>query len=284
MSSLTHARTPPRFWWRLRASAAIAALAGRSLWFYRAGLVISVIVLLVQIFALRTVWTSVYADRGAVAGSGGVTDVPLELQLAYVSLSVVQFWALNGWTVYSLQQRVREGRVGADLARPLGLLWQVVMARVGTILACLPFAAVALLLATAFGGVAGPGGPGALGGYLIAVVLAAVISIQLLVLVDMTSFWTLEVTGIYLSYSLVSRLLSGSLVPLWFMPDWLRVLAGVLPFQATTFTPVAIYLGSLEGAAMWRSLGISAAWVIILALLLRWSWARVVNRVVVQGG
>ncbi|HYI54836.1 MAG TPA: ABC-2 family transporter protein [Microlunatus sp.] len=141
-----------------------------------------------------------------------------------------------------------------------------------------------LLLATAFGGVAGPGGPGALGGYLIAVMLAAVISIQLLVLLDMTSFWTLEVTGIYLSYSLVSRLLSGSLVPLWFMPDWLRVLAGVLPFQATTFTPVAIYLGSLDGAAMWRSLGISAAWVIILALLLRWSWARVVNRVVVQGG
>ena len=96
-----------------------------------------------------------------MSGSGGVATCSLELQLAYVSLSVVQFWALNGWSAYSLQQRVREGRVGADLARPLGLLWQVVMARVGTILACLPFAAVVLLLATAVGGVAGPAGLGA---------------------------------------------------------------------------------------------------------------------------
>ena len=43
-------------------------------WFYRAGLVISVVVLLVQIFALPMVWTSVYADRAAVTGSGGVGD------------------------------------------------------------------------------------------------------------------------------------------------------------------------------------------------------------------
>ena len=100
----------------------------------------------------------------------------------------------------------------------------------------------------------------------------------------MTSFWTLEVTGIYLSFSLVSRLLSGSLVPLWFMPEWLRVLAGLLPFQATTFTPVAIYLGTLTGTAMWRALGISAVWVIILGVVLRLSWHRVLNRVVVQGG
>jgi ABC-type uncharacterized transport system permease subunit len=100
----------------------------------------------------------------------------------------------------------------------------------------------------------------------------------------MTSFWTLEVTGIYLSFTLVSRLLSGSLVPLWFMPEWLRIVAGLLPFQATTFTPVAIYLGTINGAALWRSLGISAAWVVILAVVLRLSWNRVLNRVVVQGG
>ena len=284
MTSLTPPAASLGIRWRLRASVAIARLAGRSLLFYRTGLAISVIVLVVQIYALSMVWTSVYANRGAVPGSGGVGDISIEMQLAYVSLSVVQFWALNGWSAYSLQQRVREGRVGTDLARPLGLLWQVVMGRVGTIAACLPFAAVVLVLATTVGNVSPPAGPGAAAGYLVALLLATVISIQLVVLVDMTSFWTLEVTGIYLSFSLVSRLLSGSLVPLWFMPEWLRVLSGLLPFQATTFTPVAIYLGTLTGTAMWRALGISAVWVIILGVVLRLSWHRVLNRVVVQGG
>ena len=120
MTSLTPPAASSGFRWRLRASVAIARLAGRSLLFYRTSLAISVLVLLVQIYALSMVWTSVYADRGAVPGSGGVGDISIEMQLAYVSLSVVQFWVLNGWSAYSLQQRVREGRVGTDLARPLG--------------------------------------------------------------------------------------------------------------------------------------------------------------------
>ena len=269
---------------RFRASVVIAVLAGRSLWVYRSGLLISAGVLLVQIFALQMVWTWVYAGDSVVDGSGGVGEISLPVQLAYVTLSTAQFWALNHWGVYSLQQRVREGRIGTDLARPLDLLWQVTMGRVGTIAGCLPFALAALLIAMAFGGVVAPASAGALVAYLVALVLATVISVQLVLLLDMTSFWSLEVTGIYLSFTLVSRFLSGSLVPLWFMPDWLRVVAGLFPFQATTFSPVAIYLGVLQGSAMWQALGIAAAWAVVLGVALRLSWGRVLNRVVVQGG
>ena len=117
MTTNAGSRTSPTLWRsRLRASVAIAAMARRSLWTYRAGLVISVGVLLVQIFALQMVWTWVYADQTAVTGSGGAGQIPLTVQLAYVTLSTVQFWALNHWGVYSLQQRVREGRVATDLA------------------------------------------------------------------------------------------------------------------------------------------------------------------------
>ncbi|MFT4165853.1 MAG: ABC-2 family transporter protein [Microlunatus sp.] len=269
---------------RFRASVAIAVLAGRSLWVYRSGLVISAVVLLVQILALRMVWTWVYAGDTAVPGSGGAGEISLPVQLAYVTLSTVQFWVLNHWGVYSLQERVREGRIGTDLARPLDLLWQVTMGRIGTIAGCVPFAMAALVIAMVFGGVAAPASVAALLGYLVALALATVISVQLVLLLDMTSFWSLEVTGIYLSFTLVSRFLSGSLVPLWFMPDWLRILAGLLPFQATTFSPVAIYVGVLQGPAMWQALGVAAGWVVILGVALRLTWGRVLNRVVVQGG
>ena len=68
------------------------------------------------------------------------------------------------------------------------------------------------------------------------------------------------------------------------MPEWLRVLAALFPFQATTFSPVAIYLGVVQGPAMWQALGIAAGWVVILAVALRLSWRRVLNRLIVQGG
>lgn len=273
-------------WWRsrLRASIAIATMAGRSLWTYRVGLVITTVVVLVQIFTLQMVWTAVYADQTAMEGSGQAGQIPLQVQLAYVTLSTVQFWALNPWGIYSLQQRVREGRIASDLARPLGLLWQTTMGQVGAIVGSLPFVFAAVLVAAILGGIAAPASPAALVGYLVSLLLAVVISVQLTLLLDMTSFWSLEVTGIYLSFSLVSRFLSGSLVPLWFMPDWLRILAGLFPFQATTFSPVAIYLGVLTGPGLWQALGIAAGWAVLLAVALRLSWRRILTRIVVQGG
>lgn len=270
------------WWWRLRACAAVARMALRAMLIYRAGLVISVLVLLLQIFALRVVWTSVYADRGSVAGGSG--EIALPTQLAYVSLSTIQFWALNQWSGYSLPQRIREGRVGADLARPVGLLPQLVMARLGATLGGLPFAVAAVPLALLLGGAAPPADFAALTGYLASTLLALVIATSLSVLIELTAFWTLEVTGFWLSYSMVSRFLSGSLVPLWFMPEWLRALATVLPFQATTYSPVAIYLGTIDGAAVWGSLGISVVWVVLLWLVMRLVWSRALRRVVVQGG
>lgn len=139
-------------------------------------------------------------------------------------------------------------------------------------------------LAFLVGGAAGPSGGAALVGYVASAVLALAIATLLGVLVELAAFWTLEVSGFELSYSLVSRFLSGSLVPLWFMPDWLRTLASVLPFQATTYSPVAIYLGAVDGTAIWGSLGLSLLWVAVLATLTRLVWSRAVRHVVVQGG
>lgn len=283
--SLTLRRGSGAGWrWRLRAYAGIAAVAMRTLLIYRASLAISVAVLLVQIFALRVVWTWVYADRASVSGSGVTGEITLATQLAYVSLSTIQFWLFDQWSAYSLPRRIREGRVGADLVRPVGLLHQAVLGRLGTTVAALPFAVAALPFALLIGGAEPPADGAALAAYLASLLMALVIATLLSVLVEMIAFWTLEVNGFLLTYSLVSRFLSGSLVPLWFMPDWLGTMAGVLPFQATTYAPVAIYLGTVQGTDALRSLAVSLVWVALLWLLIRLVWTRAVRRIVVQGG
>jgi len=270
--------------WRVSAYLAVLVMALRAKLIYRAGLLISVVVLLIHVVALRFVWTWVYADRPTVPGNGGVGSISLSTQLGYVSLSMIQFWMIGQWSAYSMRQRIREGKIGADLARPIGVLQQAAMARAGTIAAVLPFAVIAVPFAMLLGGAARPANLQALIGYIVSVILAVVIAIELELLLDLLAFWMLEIGGIWLSYSLVSRFLSGSLVPLWFMPDWLRTAAGVLPFQATTYAPVAIFLGKINDAELVRSLATSAGWVVLLWLLLRLVWWRAVRRVVVQGG
>lgn len=284
MSTTTLRGSATGWRWRVEAYAAIIAIAARGKLIYRASLAISVAVLLVQIFALRVVWTWVYADRDSVAGSGVTGEIALSTQLAYVSLSTIQFWVFDQWSTYSLPQRIQEGKVGTDLVRPVGLLHQAVLGRLGTTLAGLPFAVVAVPFALLIGGAEPPAGVGALLGYIASAVMALMIATLLGVVVEMIAFWTLEINGFMLTYSLVSRFLSGSLVPLWFMPEWLGTAAGVLPFQATTYAPVAIYLGTLQGADLWRSLAVSAGWVVLLWLLMRLIWSRALRRVVVQGG
>lgn len=250
---------------------------------YRADYAAGVAALLLQIFVFRVVWTSVYAERPEVAGSGGVGSISLSVQIAYATLAALQFWLFNPWA-NQLARRIYDGKIAIDLSRPVGLIQQVVSAQIGVTLALLPFALLALPFAVFVGRAAPPASLSALGGYVVATVLAYVVNVLLTTLVGMMAFWTLEISGPNAIYRLVAQVMSGAIAPLWFMPDWLRLLAQALPFQATTYTPVAIYLGKLTGSQLWTALAIQFLWAVGLWLLLRLVWSRALHRVVVQGG
>jgi ABC-type uncharacterized transport system permease subunit len=94
----------------------------------------------------------------------------------------------------------------------------------------------------------------------------------------------MEISGIFLIYRMVSQFLSGALLPLWFMSRPLRLVSQVLPFQAVTYTPTAIYLGRLTGTRVLSGVALEAGWVVVLWLATRLVWSRAVHRVVVQGG
>lgn len=271
-------------WKRLRAYMEVSRIQLRTVLVYRADFAIGLIVLLLQIFALRVVWTSVYASRPAVHGAGGVGEVSLSTQIAYVTLAAIQFWLFNTWGRYSLEERIREGKVAIDLARPVGLLQQVLASQFGATAAMVPFALLALPLALLIGGAAAPASAVAAVAYAASMAGAFAIATMLNTLVSMIAFWTLEITGFGLAYRVFAQFLSGSLVPLWFMPNWLRIVAQIMPFQATTYSPLAIYLGQIHGSGIWSALLIQGVWVLALWLLLRVIWWRALRRVVVQGG
>jgi ABC-type uncharacterized transport system permease subunit len=84
-------------------------------------------------------------------------------------------------------------------------------------------------------------------------------------------------------FAAVRSFLSGQVVPLWFMPDWLRTVAEILPFQAATYTPLAIYFGRPPGGLA-AALAVQCIWIVVLGASCAWVWSRAKRRVVVQGG
>ena len=47
---------------------------------------------------------------------------------------------------------------------------------------------------------------------------------------------------------------------------------------------MSVYLGQVQGAALWRGLAIQAGWVVFFYLLARWVWRRGIRKYSAVGG
>lgn len=246
---------------------------------YRSNSLFFLVLVLIQIFILRKVWTSLYADQSSVEG------FDRSALLVYLTIANLQAWLFNTRTVmYYMYERVREGLVAFDIMRPVGFVGQMLAHLVGSSAGYLAFMLPALPVLWAIGWLGGPASLSAGLLYVVSFVLGYAVAMLLTVCIGMISFWTIETEGMGLLYQLVSQFFAGALVPLVMFPAGLRILAEALPFQATAYTPVAIYVGTMHGGAAVAALGVQVAWVAALAVVVHLMWKRALYRVVVQGG
>lgn len=274
-STVETAAVTPAAWLSMR----WAFVAGRlrTVYAYRTDILVWLLAPALQAVMLGALWRAVYDGRATVNG------VSLSVMTTYVSLAAMQGTLNHDDTVDWLDRRVRDGKIGTDMARPVGLLWQQVCGQVAQMLMSFPMVALLLPVLLLFNGMNAPA-PGALLPYALSTLLGWFVYCCLQLLLGAVAFWTTEVGGMEFLYFVMSGFLSGILVPLWVMPDWLAGILAWLPWQAIVYTPVAIYIGRFEGARMWEAVGVQAAWVAVLFVFVRLVWGRAVHRVVVQGG
>lgn len=247
-------------------------------WMYRASTLLSLVLLAIQIALYAVIWRAIY---GGHAGSVAGADVKTAVGYAVLGLTVAS--VLNVRPDMSIEGRIREGLIGVDLTRPIGLLTQSLAVQTGMVIAGLPAVVVGLGTGLVVGGLAAPAGPVAAACFALSLALAFCVSQLITLVMSLAAFWILEVDGVGMMFGVVRTFMSGAILPLWFMPGWLRGVAEVLPFQAATYTPLAIYFGRPPGG-LGAALGVQALWVLILAGLCALVWSRAKRRVVVQGG
>lgn len=263
---------------QLPAYAKVATLTTQRVFAYRTNLLFDAIGLFLQIFLLKVVWTAIYADRAAVDG------VDLVTLLTYLTIANIQIWVVWPETTWFLQQKIRDGKIAQDLARPVSLIGQLLGHQIGSTLVFLPLAILALPVAFFVGALGPPASIEAGLLYVVSVILAYGVVTSMGLLMGMIAFWLLEIGGIHAIYRFLNLFFAGALVPLWLFPGPVRTVAELLPFQTQANIPVSIYIGRLSGDDALRGLLIQAVWVVLLALLVRVIWSRAMRKVVVQGG
>ncbi len=219
------------------------------------------------------VWSTVAEQRGGSVG--GYT--PAAFAAYYIVWTLVRNINIV-FTPWGWEERIREGHLSVRLLRPLFpivedlgffLGWKPVV-----IVLWLPIAAfLALIFRPELH-------PSALA---IAVFPATLLGAYLIRSLNQSSlglitFWTTRVGPIFELYITAELLLSGRLVPMSLMPDWVQQLAGFLPFQWTFGFPIEVLVGNLSSEELLRGLGAQVFWIVVGALLVRVVWRFAIRR------
>ena len=232
---------------------------------YMAGTIIEPVVYLV-------VWSTVAREQGDVAGisAGGFAAY-------YIVWTLVRQFNL-AFTPYGWEWRIREGRVSANLLRPIHPIHYDIAEFAGwkfvNVAVWIP---VAFVLVLVFEPALHPGledvltfVPALWGAFLLR-------SLNLWTL-GLISFWTTRTAPIFELYILLELLLSGRLVPLRVMPDWAEAIANVLPFKWTFGFPIEALVYDLPVSELVGGLAIQTAWIVGMWTLMSVVWRRAVRR------
>ena len=67
-------------------------------------------------------------------------------------------------------------------------------------------------------------------------------------------------------------------------PEWAATILRALPFRSIVYSPVSIYVGSVEGMEIVYELGLQFGWLAALIVLQRVYWGRCRRKLFVFGG
>jgi len=180
---------------------------------------------------------------------------------------------------------IRDGSVAYELARPVDLYWFWFSRGLAQrVLPVLMRAAPIFVVAMPFFGLQPPvswaaalAGVAALGG-------AALLACAITMLATISLLWSVAGDGVSRLLATLASVLSGSIVPLPFYPDWAQPVLNALPFRGLMDIPFRLYVGDLPISRALPLLGHQLLWTLALVVIGRLLLARGLRRLVVQGG
>ena len=233
---------------------------------------------LIRLVIYVEIYRALYGGRQAVDG----ITMSMVTTNFILSLGLESFFVVND---FYLANRIYNGSIATEMLLPVSFHGRMLADNLGVAAFKLIFHFVpAMLVAVFFIGIAAPAGAGAFGLFILSTLFGYGVLWSLSFLFQMFSFWLLNVWAIMTIKNVFINVLSGSMIPLWFMPDAIRKIISFTPFEGIYFTPVQIYLGNISGGEIAAGFIKQLVWIICLMTAGFILWNKGKRKLVVQGG
>lgn len=245
---------------------------------YRFDHLMGILATLLQFFIFYEIYRSLYAGADKIDGitlKAVTTNFVLSLGLGAV-------FSPND---YFLPGKISDGSISTELLRPINFKGRMIAENLGNslfdlIFKFIPVLAVALLTT----GMSAPAGVSETFLFILSSLLGFGVLFSISFAVQMTAFWLINMWSLTTIKNVFINVLSGSMIPLWFMPDWMNGVLAYTPFSSIYFTPISIYLGQLSGGEILTKCLIQAAWIVLIYTGGNILWKKGQQKLIVQGG
>lgn len=246
---------------------------------YRANVFINFLTSFLYLFVTVNIWKALYR------GVSQMDDISFTQMLTYVLITqvLVSFKGMQVSNFFAM--RIRKGDISLDFIKPYDLKYYSIFVTAGEVL----FKIVVYSLPMLFLGILLWGFQFPKEGwqwlcFIISASLGAVIYTLIEYVMGLTIFWFK--TGFHVQWIMnaLFTLFSGSKVPLWFYPDWLKVIADYLPFRFIVFEQANIFAGDVTFGYAITVMIIQIFWIMVLSLIGRIVWHYAQRVITVQGG
>ncbi|MBO5088599.1 MAG: ABC-2 family transporter protein [Lachnospiraceae bacterium] len=245
---------------------------------YRFDHFIGILDTLLKIFIFWEIYQTLYGTRVEVDG------ITLKMVATSFVLSICLeaiFFVDDNY----LPDKIRDGSIANELLRPVSVQGRMLAENLGTALFRLGFHfCPAFVISIFFIGIEMPASLPMLFLFMLSSVLGYGVLWSISFLVQMTSFWLMNIWSLITIKNVFVNVLSGAMIPLWFMPDWMKKIIDFTPFSSIYFAPVQIYLGQLSYDEIACRCVLQLLWIGIIYSLGYSLWIRGQRKLVVQGG
>lgn len=224
-------------------------------------------------------WRALFQDKAF--GNGITADSMMTYTIMSSVLSVLFITGVER----RIQESVEKGTIAIDLMRPVNIFGMFLAEDLGSITALLIQNLLPILLLGSllirFPAIVSLS---AIPLFAASVILSMAINWLLAAIFGMWAFTAISMDPLYQAKKHLIRLLSGSIIPIWFFPKRLAGILNLLPFVYIYQLSLDIYIGSASNAEIYSRMLIQLSWVLVLGALFYILSGKSLKKVLVQGG
>jgi ABC-2 type transport system permease protein len=120
--------------------------------------------------------------------------------------------------------------------------------------------------------------------FLLTMLLAFLLVVAFCMLVYIVTFFTLSPMGVRMIAVAAVEFFTGAVIPIPFLPVRIRQLFELLPFGSMQNVPLRVYSGDIAGNKLYISVVLQFVWLVILIVIGKMIFSKVLKRTIVQGG